>query len=702
MNKIINYIRHRYQQVSIFVLFLISTILIVTAFPKQSVFFPNYQSGEVWKNKDLKAQFDFPIIKNDDELKKNEAEVIRKTPVYYRQDTNIKNIPLQLLMNDLSENWEESAMSLEQQNVIRGLLISEKQDSIAKAKHIRIGVKILEELFDDGIFEMTKEHEDSEFDRTIFLERGNKLKAVPLSEILTLSKAIDKASIDLRKFKNIDADFLLNNIVKYIKYNTFYDQKRTEEEEKRNLAKIITKKGKIKAGELLIANGEIVSNQKKQILDSYKKSLGKRASSKRYWLVLLGQSLTVALCLLAVLFFIRLFEPAIFDHLGQVFFILMLNVITAYLFNFVLKIDELSVYLIPICIYPIVLRAFYKVELAIFLHIILVFIISFMVPNPYEFILLHSIAGALLMFGISNQTRRSQFFNSALIIFVSYAITYFGISLQKTGDITSTIWTNFGWFGGNAILSMFAFPLVYLFEKSFGLLSEMTLLELADSNSPLLRELNEKAPGTFQHSSQVANLAEEAVRIIHGDVLLVRAGAMYHDIGKISAPEYFIENQTSNYNPHDDLDYEESAKIIVNHVLYGIELAKAHNLPDQILSFIRTHHGTSRVEYFYRMKVKEVGEENVNPADYTYPGPLPFSKETAVLMMADSVEAASRSIKNINADKIENLVEKIIGSQMNSGQFIQADITFKEITKIKKIFIHKLKNIYHVRIEYPD
>jgi putative nucleotidyltransferase with HDIG domain len=351
---------------------------------------------------------------------------------------------------------------------------------------------------------------------------------------------------------------------------------------------------------------------------------------------------------------------------------------------------------------PIVLRAFFDVRLAMFLHITAVFIISFIVPNPFEFVFLQVFAGILLLYGISNLQRRSQFFNSAIVIFISYSVTYFGINVVQEGSLAGVNWYTYAWFGGNAMLSLFAFPLIYMFEKMFGFLSDISLLEIANSNNPLLRELNENAPGTFQHSLQVANLAEEAIRHIGGDALLVRAGALYHDVGKMKRPQYFIENQNTDYNPHDDLPPAESAAIIIDHVIAGIEMAKKHGLPDQIIDFIRTHHGLMKVEYFYRREVQVMGESNVSVEDFTYPGPLPFSKETAVLMMADGVEAASKSLKDVNEAKIDNLVESMIDHQLNSGQFEFADITLRQIRDIKTMFKRKLRSIYHVRVEYPE
>ncbi len=327
---------------------------------------------------------------------------------------------------------------------------------------------------------------------------------------------------------------------------------------------------------------------------------------------------------------------------------------------------------------------------------------GFIVPNPYEFTIIQMIAGILTLFSIANQNKRAQLFLSSLIIFIAYAFVYFAISLIQDGAIEENSWKFLGWFVISALLTLFTYPLVYVFEKIFGFVSDVTLMELADTNSKLLKKLNMKAPGTFQHSLQVANLAEEAIRAIGGNILLVRTGALYHDIGKMNMPNYFIENQNSDYNPHEDLSPEESASIIIEHVIKGVEMARRYKLPDIIIDFIRTHHGTTKPMYFYNQYKEQHPNEEIDEEQFNYPGPVPYSKETAVLMMADSVEAASRSLKKYDGQAIEKLVNGIIDLQIKEDQFIMSDITFSEITMIKKIFKKKLMNIYHVRIEYPE
>ncbi len=359
-------------------------------------------------------------------------------------------------------------------------------------------------------------------------------------------------------------------------------------------------------------------------------------------------------------------------------------------------------YIVPVCLVPIVISAFFDTRMSLYVYLITVIILAFLVPNSFEFIFLQLIAGIIAIMNVANLQRRGQFFITSVWIFITYSVLYVGLTLIQDGTIREIDPVMFALFAGSAVLTLFSYPLIYLFEKLFGFITDVTLVELSNTNNKLLRELSLKAPGTFQHSLQVANLAEDAIYEIGGNALMVRTGALYHDIGKMDMPMYFVENQSGGINPHDDLTNEESARIIISHVIKGIEKAKRHKLPEQIIDFIRTHHGTRKVEYFYTLYKNETPQAEIDDDEFTYPAPIPFSKETAVVMMADSVEAASRSLKEISPVKIDGLVEKIINRQVETGQFVNAAITLKDISRIKKLFKKKLMTIYHVRIEYPE
>jgi putative nucleotidyltransferase with HDIG domain len=342
------------------------------------------------------------------------------------------------------------------------------------------------------------------------------------------------------------------------------------------------------------------------------------------------------------------------------------------------------------------------VRFALFVHFLILLMAGFWIPNSYQFLLMNFLAGVVAVFSMRSYYRRGILFYIAVFVAFTYSLIYIILSLLQEGTLIGVNWQQLLWFGGNGLLLLTVYPLIYIFERLFGFLSDATLFELSDTNQPLLRQLAEKAPGTFQHSLQVANLAEEAVLRVGGNPLLVRTGALYHDIGKMNNPYFFIENQRDGENPHDKVDFKTSAKIIIDHVTDGVEIAKRYKLPEQIIDFIRTHHGTSTVQYFYKSYLSNNPGEEVDVSEFTYPGPKPFLKEMAVVMIADSVEAASRSMTDISEESLSLLVDNIVAHQTSEDQYGEADITFSDISTIKKIFKQKLINIYHARIAYPE
>jgi putative nucleotidyltransferase with HDIG domain len=366
----------------------------------------------------------------------------------------------------------------------------------------------------------------------------------------------------------------------------------------------------------------------------------------------------------------------------------------------VVKYDETYVFVVPLCILPLILKTFFDARLGLFVHVLTVLILGFVVPNSFEYIFLQIIAGIVTILTVSELYKRANLFISVGQITLIYIIGYFAFHIIHEGNLDNVHWFTFGFFLLNGMITLFAQPLIYIYEKIFGMVSDVSLLELSDTNSKLLKELSNKAPGTFHHSLQVANLAEASANEIGANAMLVRVGALYHDIGKMNNPTYFTENQVTNVNPHDDLPPTESAEIIINHVIEGIEMARRNKLPDRIIDFIRTHHGTTLVYYFYK-KQQEI-DPDAREKHFRYPGPIPFSRETAILMMADSVEAASKSLKNPTFSIINEFVDKIVGGQMQANQFLNANITFKEIELVKKVLKQKLTNIYHLRVEYPE
>jgi putative nucleotidyltransferase with HDIG domain len=415
-----------------------------------------------------------------------------------------------------------------------------------------------------------------------------------------------------------------------------------------------------------------------------------------------GSAIVVSSCFIVLYLFLKQYSPGVlkvpvktlFITLLIVSFIILTRIINHYSYrNLVL--------IIPFVIIPIVVRTFYDARLALFVLLITILLSAFFVSRPFEFAFMTFITGMIALLTLRNIYKRTKIITTSVVVIVSYSIIYTGLNFLVYSNLDQVSSSDFMLFGANGILVLLSYPLIFIFEKKFMFLSDTTLLELSDTNQPLLRKLAEEAPGSFQHSLQVANLAEEAARVTDSHLLLVRAGALYHDIGKIAGPSYFAENQVNGDNPHDSIDPEESAKLIINHVESGVILARNYKLPSQITDFIRTHHGTSVTYFFFRKFTELKPWDTSKEKEFSYPGPKPYSKETAIVMMADAVEASSRSINTKTEENISELVERIIMLQEQDGQYADVPFTFKDISEIKAAFKKRLSTMYHVRMEYP-
>jgi len=421
------------------------------------------------------------------------------------------------------------------------------------------------------------------------------------------------------------------------------------------------------------------------------------------WFRITGVIIIVSSCYLVLYLFLAHFRSEVLDVTRQTLFIILIILSFILLTRFVSTyINQKGLFLIPFVIIPVVIRTFYDARLALFILLITIMLAGFMVTDPFVFIFMSFISGMVAIFSLSNIYRRAKLFITSLEVIISYSALYLGLNLMHDGSFNNIKVSDFYLFAGNGLLVLMCYPIIFIFEKKFLFLSDNTLLELADTNQPLLRKLAEEAPGSFQHSLQVANLAEEAARITGANLLLVRTGALYHDIGKIANPKFYIENQTDGLSPHDNLNPEESVKVIINHVKNGVILAKNFKIPVQIIDFIRTHHGTTVAYYFFKKYTDLHQLDTSTVKEFTYPGPKPFSKETAVVMMADAVEASSRSLLEYTEETISELVERIVYIQEQDGQFSDIPLTFKDISDIKNAFKKRLSNIYHIRMAYPE
>jgi putative nucleotidyltransferase with HDIG domain len=683
-NKLMGSIRNQHELIFKVLLFAIAITVVVFLLPKEAKFKYEFQKNKPWVHQDLLAPFDFAINKTEKELLAEQQEIEINRFFYFTNENKIKKDVANNFREWVSENWKDS-------------LNTTGKDSV-----IEQGLAYFKIIYSAGVVELIDELDGKGKGYSILImNERNVGEEVVLGNLYTIKSAYDFIVEGLKNKKYVNQDFLIAGIENNIKQNVIYNKDLSEKDLENQLNGISEVKGGVYENEKIISKGELVTEENFSILQSLRKEYESKLgdSNQSLWIVI-GQAILVVLLFYAIFIFLKNVSKNVYNNNLDIGFITIIVVGFVAITTLVLRFEEISIYVVPYCIIPLLIRTFFGNRLALFVYIISILLISFIVPNSFEFILLESIAGIITLYMVLDVNKRAELFYTSVIFFIVSSISFIGFSLLQEGSIEAITWKTVGWFGLAAAFTLLTYPLIYLFEKIFGYISDVTLLELSDTNNELLRELNLKAPGTFQHSLQVSNLAEEGIREIGGNPLLVRAGALYHDIGKMLAPAYFIENQ-SGVNPHDELGYEESADIIINHVIKGIELAKQHNLPEQIIDFIRTHHGTTKTQYFLRLFKHENIDEDFDESIFQYPGPIPYSKETAVLMMADSVEAASRSLKVYDNDSITKLVENIINAQVNENQFINTNMTFSDVTTIKQLFIKKLMNIYHVRIEYP-
>jgi putative nucleotidyltransferase with HDIG domain len=689
MSWIWGFLRRNYAYFYKAILFLISLVILVSFFPKEAKFKYEFTKSRPWLHDELIAPFDFPVLKAPEEIEKERKEVIENHEMYFDFNLQVNEQVIDNFEKNFELYWAAKYGVVPENELLKQITLDR-------------GLEILSSIQARGIIQTTSEIENKPPGYKITLIINNTAERIRLTDLFTIQTAYEQLNKMLSESEGVDVEVLRQLLEESITLNIFYNEKVTLSELQDFLDQVSTTRGMVQEGERIISKGEVITKEKYRILESLRQEYETRLGlDSDYYLILAGQILLVAISLMVLVFFLYFFRRDILEDNKKVVLILLVIILMVFMVSLAIRFDAQYIYLVPLCIAPIMIRVFFDTRLALYTYLINIILIGFLVPNGFQFLFMQLISGIITIFSIVNLQKRSQFLFTSLVVFLSYSAIYTGLNLIQEGNFTTIRPIDYAMFAGSALLILFSYPLIYLFEKIFGLVTDVTLLELSNTNTKLLRELSLRAPGTFQHSLQVANLAEEAIYEIGGDALITRTGALYHDIGKMDQPMYFIENQVTGVNPHDELTNEESARIIIGHVIKGIEKAKAAKLPEQIIDFIRTHHGTSRVGYFYAMEQKDNPDEEIDTKRFTYPGPIPFSKETSVVMMADSVEAASRSLKTINEETINNLVEGIINKQMETGQFANSNITLRDINKIKKLLKNKLMNIYHIRIEYP-
>ncbi|OAD42850.1 HD family phosphohydrolase [Polaribacter atrinae] len=687
MSNIVNKLYQNNAIIYKVILFLVATVAIVYLFPKGGQFKYDFNNGQLWKYDNLYAPFDFSIQKTAEEIAIEKKEISENSKVYFLHDLEVEN--------NVKSNYKRRISLLKQSDSL-------SLDEVANVS--KIGQKVIDNIYKRGFLEVVSQERVSNKNEIVALRKGNEVEDVLFKNLLTSKEVLEIIRSNLEAEKSFyGKKILLNLLSEIIKPNIYFDNLYTDKVIENAIKNISYTKGIVESGKLIILKGDIVEGKKLAILNSLKtESESQVWTDSNYNWIILGYTILVSLALLMLLLFLKKYRVEIYDNNNKVTFIFFNVFLMIFIQTLVIKYNTDYLYVVPLSVLPIVLKAFFDARLGLFTHVLTVLLLGYIVPNSFEFIYLHIIAGMVTILTVSELYKRGNLFISVAQITLIYMITYFAFSIIKEGNASQINWNYFMLFAANGLLSFLSIIIIYMYEKVFGLMSDITLLELSNTNAKLLRELNEKAPGTFQHSMQVANLAEAAANEIGANSMLVRTGALYHDIGKILNPMYFTENQSTGVNPHNDLSPRDSSKIITDHVIKGVELAKKYKLPDRIIDFIRTHHGTSSTYYFYKKEQELNPDTKVDIKKFQYQGPIPFSKETAILMMCDASEAASKSLTKPTALSISNLIDKIISKQMADNQFLNSNITFREIEIIKKVIKKKLMNIYHLRVEYPE
>ena len=663
-------------------LIFIATVSVIVYFlPNEGKFNYQFDINKPWKYGLLQASFDFPIYKNDLQVQKEQDSILADYQPYFQIDKEAEKNVLSKLREDYNKTLRHS---------------------LPGTDYVRYIERTLKALYEDGIIagnDLKRMEEDSII--AIRLVDKNVATSRFIDQLYTVKEAYEYLlNADTAHYKKkILQQCNLND---YITPNLVYDEEKSEAAQKDLLSNISWANGFVLNGQKIIDRGEIVDEQTYNILESLRKEWEKRSDSvQEKRLTLAGQILYVGIFLFCFMAYLELFRADYYERKGTLTLLFALIVFFPVLSSIMVEQNLSSIYVVPFAMIPIIVRVFLDSRTAFMAHVTIILLCSITLRFPHEFILLQVVAGMVAIYSLRELSQRSQLLRTALVVFISYALLYFAFELIHEDDLTKLNTRMYIYFMINGILLLFAYPLLFLLEKIFGFTSDVTLVELSNINNSLLREMSEVAPGTFQHSLQMANLAAAAANKIGGKSQLVRTGALYHDIGKMVNPAFFTENQ-SGVNPHQSLSYEQSAQVIISHITDGLKLAEKHNLPKVIKDFISTHHGRGLTKYFYISYKNEHPDEEVDQEKFRYPGPNPFTKEQAVLMMADSVEAASRSLPEYTEESISTLVDKIIDTQVSEGYFKECPITFKDIATVKALFKEKLKTMYHTRISYPE
>lgn len=662
------------------VLVVVSTALVVYFMPRGDEFGYKYELDRPWNYGLLIANTKFPILKNDSLIHREREATIRDFQPYYIYDKEIRETMMDRLYNYAAKEWQG-------------------ENSAMYVHHI---AALLDTIYRRGVLsgEDYARMKDDEHHKSIRIVKDNEAVSVPLSRVFSLRSAYDYIlSQDTAKYSS----WVLQqyNINELIQQNLTYDKMKSDTELEENLQNISSYNGFVQAGQKIVDRGETVTEEVYDVLRSYEKDYERRNTiDTKIPYRSIGQTIFVLVIFVSLITYLSLFRIDYFENVRNVTLLFVLPVVFCVIASLMVSHKILNVFMLPCCLVPIVIRVFMDSRTAFMFHCGMVLIISLMLTSNYEFLVVQLVAGMVAIQTLRELSQRSQIVRTAFIIFLVYVICYTGYSLHHENDIKMDTWM-YVCFTVNCVLLLFTYPLLWMLEKMFGFTSDVTLVELSNVHNPLLQRMTEVAPGTFQHSMQVANLSAEVANKIGGKAQLVRTGALYHDIGKMERPAFFTENQ-NGMSPHKHLTPLKSAEVIIAHVKNGVALADKNHIPDSIKRFITTHHGLGKAKYFYITYKNDHPDEEIDASAFTYPGPNPSTKEEAILMMCDAVEASSRSLPEYTEDSINQLVDKIIDSQVAEGFFSECSITFKDIAVAKMVLKDKLKTIYHTRISYPE
>ena len=671
----------------LFLLYIVGIVIVCFLFPREGRFPYEFQQGKTWGHDDLYAPFDFPIFKTQQEIDAEKDSLQKTFVTYYNERPEVVVQQKRLF----TQTFNEQAPTVELRENDRRRLY-------------QAVTSMLDYVYSRGIFQADDNAGNQSLSNRISIIKNNISHEGDINDILSPKAAYELVTANLERETSHEEFLLLRrlNLNNFIQPNLTINANITNEKRNEQINRMSYTKSAISKDVLIIERGGLVNDEKFNILMSYRREFEDRVSiSGNFKQVRIGQAIVVVFCFLLVFIYLMYFRPEIFTDLRRTGFLLLIKLLFISLSCIVVRNEYFNLYVLPYVFMPLILCTFYDARIANFIYWTTILLIGFIAPNGFEFIFLNFVAGFISVINVKSIYRRGALFKTISLVILAYCVVYSAMVLMQGIHILRIDWMNFVRFAISGALVFVAYPSIFFFEKAFGFISDITLMELSDTNQPLLRKLSEKTPGTFQHTLQVANLSEEVIRKIGGNPLLVRTGALYHDLGKTNRPEFFTENQTGNHNPHESLTPEESAGYIIEHVTKGIEIARKNGIPQHIIDFIPTHHGKSIVRYFYTQQQKLQPDVPVDRAKFTYPGPAPFSKEMVVLMMCDSIEAASRSLKEISQKTISELVDNIVNYQIKEEQYIDANITYREINTAKQIIKNRLMNIYHVRIEYP-